>query len=145
MAALVALLVPVFYLVLKILGRHLRPLAQQLQQANATAVAIADENLGMLPAIKTFTRELQESIRYGTQISDVRQLSIRQQGIYAILEPTVQFIAASAAVLLLWLASGRIGSGQMNPAELANRLWPRSPQEAAGWSFDQAAQVWTKG
>ncbi|MCV2349866.1 hypothetical protein [Paucibacter sp. Y2R2-4] len=32
----------------------------------------------------------------------------------------------------------------LNPVELANKTWPRSPQEAAAWSFDQAAQVWTK-
>ena len=33
----------------------------------------------------------------------------------------------------------------LNPAELANKLWPRTPQEAASWSFDQAAQLWIKG
>lgn len=32
----------------------------------------------------------------------------------------------------------------LNPAELANKTWPRTPQEAATWSFDQASQVWTK-
>ena len=32
----------------------------------------------------------------------------------------------------------------LNPAELANKTWPRTPQEAAGWSFDQASQVWTR-
>lgn len=122
LAALVASMVPLFYLVLKVLGRHLRPLARQLQQADATAVAIADENLAMLPAIKTFTRERQESGRYGTQVGDVRQLSVRQDRIYAALEPAVQFIAAAAAVLLLWLASARLASGQMNAGELVSFL-----------------------
>ncbi|MCV2369977.1 hypothetical protein [Roseateles oligotrophus] len=32
----------------------------------------------------------------------------------------------------------------LNPVELANKPWPRSPQEAETWSFDQAAQVWIK-
>ncbi len=32
----------------------------------------------------------------------------------------------------------------LNVAELANKTWPRTPQEAATWSFDPAAQVWTK-
>lgn len=122
LAALVAVLVPVFYLVLKILGRRLRTLAQQLQNADAAAIGIADENLGMLSAIKTFTREVEESGRYGTQVADVRQLTTRQQGIYAGLGPVVQFIAAGAAVLLLWLASGRISNGQMSPAELVSFL-----------------------
>jgi hypothetical protein len=28
--------------------------------------------------------------------------------------------------------------------ELANKLWPRTPEESAAWSFDPAAQVWSK-
>ena len=32
----------------------------------------------------------------------------------------------------------------LNPVELANKPWPRSPQEAESWSFDQASQIWTK-
>ena len=63
LAAWAALLIPLFYLLLKVFGRRIRPLAQQLQQEYATAIAIADENLGMLPAIKSFTREAQESAR----------------------------------------------------------------------------------
>ncbi len=64
-------LVPLFYLLMKIIGRRLRPLANQLQEAHAGAVAIAEENLGMLPAIKTFTREPQESERYRRQINHI--------------------------------------------------------------------------
>lgn len=122
LALLVAVLVPVFFFVLKVLGRHLRALAQQLQQADATAIAIASENLGMLSAIKTFTRETLESGRYRTQVAQIRRLSTLQQTIYAGLGPAIQFIAAGAAVLLLWLASARIGSGQMNPAEMVSFL-----------------------
>jgi hypothetical protein len=41
--------------------------------------------------------------------------------------------------------NGQIGDvWVLNPAELANKQWPRTPQEAAGWSFDPAAQIWTK-
>ncbi|HLO95307.1 MAG TPA: hypothetical protein VK195_13415 [Burkholderiaceae bacterium] len=32
----------------------------------------------------------------------------------------------------------------LNEAELANKTWPRTAEQAAAWSFDQAAQVWTK-
>ncbi len=33
----------------------------------------------------------------------------------------------------------------LNPVELANKPWPRTPKEAASWSFDPASQTWTKG
>ncbi len=122
LAGLVALLVPVFYLLLKILGRRLQPLARELQAADAMAVAIADENLGMLPAIKTFTREAEESGRYRRKVVEIKELSTSQQRVYAALEPAVQFVAAAAVVLLLWSASARIGNGQMTPAELVSFL-----------------------
>ncbi|MBT9597403.1 MAG: hypothetical protein IV094_15585 [Vitreoscilla sp.] len=32
----------------------------------------------------------------------------------------------------------------LTPAEIAKQPWPRTPQEAQTWGFDQAAQVWVK-
>lgn len=32
----------------------------------------------------------------------------------------------------------------LNPAELANKTWPRSAEEAARWSFEPGTQTWTK-
>ena len=122
LAGLVAFQLPVFFLLLKIIGRRLRPLSSQLQQEEATAVAIAEENLGMLPIIKTFTREAKESQRYSEQIREVMRLSTTQQRIHAALEPAVQFVAAAAVVLLLLVANGRIASGDMMPGELVGFL-----------------------
>jgi len=121
--ALVALLlIPLFYLLLKIFGRRIRPLAQQLQQEHATAIAIADENLGMLPAIKTFTREARESARHREQIDLVRRLTTQQLRIVAALGPGVQFIAAAGIVLMLWLASGEMPGSKLATAELVSFL-----------------------
>ena len=32
----------------------------------------------------------------------------------------------------------------LNPAELANKTWPATPQEAATWAFEPGTQTWTK-
>lgn len=122
LAGLAAVLIPLFYLLLKIVGRRLRPLALELQQAHASVVATADENLNMLPAVKAFTREKLESERYRQQVHHVRQLTITEQRITAALEPSLQFIAASAVLGLLWLASGRINAAEMTPAQLVSFL-----------------------
>jgi len=116
----VAAAIPLFYLLLKIVGRKLRPLASQLQEEHAAAVGMADETLGMLPAIKAFTREVRESARYRQQIKRIVRLSIRQHRIEAALEPAVQFISAAAVLVLLWLASGKINGGHMTPGELVS-------------------------
>jgi ATP-binding cassette, subfamily B, bacterial len=113
LAMLVPLLVPAFYLALKFVGRQLRGIAAKLQQAEAEAVAIAEENLEMLPAIKAFTREAFESDRYGRQIERATKLALRESRIYAALEPVIALVAAGGAVLLLVLAGQRLQSGQM--------------------------------
>jgi ABC-type multidrug transport system fused ATPase/permease subunit len=120
LAVLISGMIPVFYFLLKVIGRRLRPLAAQLQEAQASAIAVSDENLSMLPAIKTFTREAEESLRHSSQITRVMDLSIMQQRIYAALEPSIQFIAATAAVLLLWLGSQRMNAGGLASGELVS-------------------------
>ena len=94
LALLVMAAIPLFYLALKVVGRRLRPLAARLQDEHAAAIAIAEENLGMLPAIKTFTREQEESGRFRSQIDQILHLTRRQLRIHASLDPVVQFIAA---------------------------------------------------
>jgi ATP-binding cassette subfamily B protein len=107
LAFFVIALVPLFYVLLKVVTRKLRPFANELQHAQAAAVSIAEENLGMLPAIKAFTREPVESTRYRHQIGHALGLSDRERRIYATLGPAVQFLAAAGMVLVVWLMSAR--------------------------------------
>jgi subfamily B ATP-binding cassette protein MsbA len=120
LALFVTLLVPLFYLLLKILGRRLRPLAGQLQDAHAEAFATAEENLGMLPAIKTFTREPQESARYRQKIQRILHLSAEQRRIHAGLGPLLQFLAAAGMVFVLWGLSGQMAT--RTPADMVSFL-----------------------
>ncbi len=122
LALLAALLVPLFYLMMKVVGRRLRPIAIRLQEEEAGAVAIAEENLGMLPAIKTHTREAHESTRYRAQIARILALSREQRRIDAALGPLVQFIAAAGIVLVLALAGTDVVEGRMTPAALVSFL-----------------------
>jgi len=103
---LVAAMVPVFYVILKVLGRELRPLSKALQQAQADSVVTAEENLGMLHTIKVFTREDIESTRYKGQLDRVMQLHHRQNFIHAVLGPLLQFLAAAGVILMVWLLTG---------------------------------------
>ena len=117
---IVVLMIPLFYMLLKVLGRRLRPLSSQLQQAHADSVAIAEENLSMLPAIKTFTRETLESARYRGKIESILHLSNQERLIYAALGPGVQFLAAAGMVLILWQLSGPMAG--RSPAEIVSFL-----------------------
>lgn len=123
LALFVPLLVPAFYLVLKLVGRQLRGLARSRQKAEADVVAIAEENLEMLPAIKAFAREEKEMIRYGLRIRRVMDLTIMEGRIYAALEPLIGLIAAIAAVMLLFFGGQIVAAGRMAPTELFSFLF----------------------
>lgn len=117
-----AMLVPLFYLILKVIGRRLRPLSSQFQQAYAQMIGTAEENLGMLPAIKTFTREPLESARFNQQVDEIVSLNDKQLRIYAALGPGIQFLAAVGIVLVLWLAGERLNLGSIAPGQLVTFL-----------------------
>lgn len=122
LALIVPVLIPAFYLTLKIIGRRLRRLAAAWQEAEAETVAIAEEHLEMTPAIKSFTREAVASDRYAAAVVRSRDIGLREMRIHAILSPVTQFIAAAAAVLMLLLAGRGVQAGTMSPAELVSFL-----------------------
>jgi subfamily B ATP-binding cassette protein MsbA len=120
LAAIVLVLVPLFYFLMKVVGRVIRPLSLRVQDEEANVVAIAQENLGLLPAIKAFTREADASRRFRGQVEHVLELSARQRRIQAALAPLVHFIAAAGIVLILALASSELLTGGMAPAALVS-------------------------
>lgn len=120
---LAPLLVPAFYVILKVVGRRLRGLAQALQRAEVEVVAIAEENLEMLPAIKAFAREEPEARRYAASVNEAMGLVLRQSRINAALEPLIALVTACGAIGLILLASQSVHSGAMTPTELLSLLF----------------------
>lgn len=106
----------------QIFGRRMRPLAQQIQAEYATAIAILEENLGMLPAIKTFTREREESLRYRRQVYHILKLTSQLLRFDAAMGPSVQFLASSGIVGVIWLASMQMGEGLLTTSQLVSFL-----------------------
>ncbi len=122
LAILVPILLPAYYLSLKIIGRRLRKLATHVQQAEAGVFASAEENLEMLPAIKAFAREDIRLGAYSQVINKARRLKYEEQQIYAVLGPSLALVTAIAAVLLLVLAGQDVDNGRMDATELFSFL-----------------------
>lgn len=118
LALVVPLVIPAFYLILKIIGRRLRGLALEFQEAEANVVTSAEQMLETLPAIKAFTREKPEAHRYQAALTRAAGLAIKQGRIYAALDPIVTLIAALVAVFILLLAGAGVRSGEMSSSEL---------------------------
>lgn len=114
----VMLLVPLFFVLMKTMGRRLRPLAHEVQQAHADVLVTAEENLGQLHAVKTFTREALESARHRERTERVVQLNHSQRRIQAAMAPLMQFLAAASMVLILWWLGST--AADRSPAEMVS-------------------------
>lgn len=121
-ALLAALLIPLFYLVIKLLTRRIRPLSRQMIELYAKLTAVTEENLAMLAVIKAFVRESVESDRYREHTQTLLGLNKALQKTFAALSPMIQFLATAGIVLLLWLSTHRLAEGTLSPGDLVTLL-----------------------
>ena len=121
-ALLAVLFLPAFFLAMKLIGRRLRPLSRAWVDANSYMVSVVEENLGMLPAIKAFTREGHEQARFEQANRHLFALSRQRLRINATLAPAVGLLGGLGLLVFLWVGTGHIESGQLSPASLVSLL-----------------------
>ncbi len=121
-AVLAGVLVPVFFLAMKLIGRRLRPLSTEWVRTHAEMFATLEENLGMLPAIKSFTREAHESDRFERSNRRLLRIAKRQLLIESLLTPAVQLLAGLGLLLLLYLGTLQVQGGTLEASDLVSIL-----------------------
>jgi len=121
-ALLAALLLPIYYLAMKIIGRRLRPLSAAWMESYSRMYSLVEENIGMLPAIKAFVRERLEGGRFEVRNDELFSISKRQTLVSAILGPAITFLASAGLLLLLWMGISHVESGQLQTSDLVSLL-----------------------
>lgn len=113
------LVVPVFFIGMRLLGRLLRKLGAAVREAEADVFQFADSDLSMVPAIKAYAVEDYHRLRYAAAIERARRLKLTQARITAFIGPVTMLLAALTAIAVL-VAGGApgIGAGWRSPAEL---------------------------
>lgn len=119
---LIAIVMPVFFIAVKLATRSLRPLANSTNEQMAKLSGITEQNLGSLAIIKAFTRESEESERYGNQTEKVLDLEMRQLRVNAVLSPAIRWVMSACVIGLLWLGTRQVAAGSLAPAELITLL-----------------------
>ena len=113
---------PAFFITLKIICRGIRPISSDTKEAYSNFITFLDENLEMVPTIKSFLREPTEKRRFDERNASLLTLSRRQLLLQAMLSPAIGLLAGLGLILLLWLGSARIDSGELTAAELVSLL-----------------------
>jgi ATP-binding cassette, subfamily B, bacterial len=121
-AILVVVFLPAYFVAMKVVGRKLRPLSRAWVDANSHLVSVVEENLGMLPAIKAFTRETHEQGRFEEANQRLYTLSRQQWKIEATLSPIISLLGGLGVLVLLWVGTGHIESGQLAASSLVSLL-----------------------
>ncbi len=121
-AALAGVLVPVFFLSMKLIGRRLRPLSSEWMNTHAEMFATLEENIGMLPAIKSFTREAHESERFERSNLKLLRIARRQLLIESLMTPAVHLLAGLGLLLLLYMSTMQMQSGALQASDMVSIL-----------------------
>lgn len=117
-AVMVAALLPLMFIVLKLYGRGLRPLAHASAQAWADQSATAEQNLEALPLIKAFATEPAERANYRARSDAIYDVDLRLARREGVINPVVHVVGAGAILLLLglgghWVVGEQLRMGQL--------------------------------
>lgn len=121
-ALMALLLMPIYFLAMKVIGRKIRPLTTEWTKSWTNMVTLAQENLGLMPAIKAFIREPLEAQRFEHRSAELLKLSRRQIFAQSSLAHAISFLAGSGLLLLLWVGISHVRHGQLEPAQLVSLL-----------------------
>jgi ATP-binding cassette subfamily B protein/subfamily B ATP-binding cassette protein MsbA len=100
-ALFVPLLIPVFLVVQKLMGRRIRKLASETRQAEADLYWLGERNLALLPAIKSHGEESAFQSEFASATRKAQDLSYREDRIRAVIGPLIALIAALTVIGLV--------------------------------------------
>lgn len=122
LALIVPLLVPAFYLALKIVGRSLRAIASKVRAAQAKVLFLAESHLSIIPATKSFAVEEDQAQVYAQAVELARRLTFAHNRITAAVAPMIGLSAALAVVAMLLAIGHDTGTTERDPAQLFSFL-----------------------
>jgi len=121
-AVLAALLLPIYYFAMKVIGRKIRPISAAWMESWAAMTSLVMENLGLMPAIKAFNREPLEEQRFKQRNANLLSLSKQQILIQSTLPPMIGLLAGAGLLLLLWVGLSHIETGNLEVSGLVSLL-----------------------
>ena len=122
LAIIVALTVPIYAVVMRLMGRSLNAHAGQVREENAKMFAVLEENVSNILAIKAFATEEREAENFNNQLNIVKALSTKLGGLRSILRPLVQMLISISVIITIWLLSDKLSDNSLTPAQLISFL-----------------------
>ncbi len=99
-------------------GKYIRKLSKERQNALAETNIVLSETLTSISAVKSFTNEMFESIRYGRTMKDMVDIAMRFAKGRAIFSVFIVVVFFGGLIFIIWQGALMIQSGEMTAGEL---------------------------
>lgn len=109
---------PVLVIFAMIFGKKIRTLSRQSQDELATSSTIVEETLQSILAVKTFTNEVFEKLRYRTAMNGVISTAIKAATFRAAFISFVIFALFGGIVAIMWYGAVLLQNGEMSVGDL---------------------------
>lgn len=106
-----------------VFGRALRKASTGVQDRVAEAMGTADEAFGAIRTVQSFTRERQETSRFGELLHDVVIAAVRRAQLRAVFFGIVGFVAFASVVAVMWQGGVQVIGGKLTAGALVSFLF----------------------
>ena len=93
------------------------------RQASSAMNALLHDNLAGIRQIKTYVREREEHARFNGVSQQLRQATLTVMKVWAVYNPTMSFIGATGAILVVGFGGQAVLRGEMGVGDLVAFLW----------------------
>tara|TARA_B100001939_G_scaffold347854_2_gene370966 strand:+ start:3765 stop:5573 length:1809 start_codon:yes stop_codon:yes gene_type:complete len=116
--SVVLIAVPLVVVPIIFLGRKVKRLSKQSQDRIAEASAIANETVGAVQTVQSYTREAYERRRFADYVENAFSTAVRRINVRAWMTAVVILLVFGAVDLILWVGASDVATGKMTGGEL---------------------------
>ncbi|HUQ17822.1 MAG TPA: ABC transporter ATP-binding protein [Candidatus Saccharimonadales bacterium] len=118
LALLTLVVAPPIGLLGQYLGRRIRSLSREAQDAQGEAVGVLQEAIAEIRTVQAFTRERYEADRFHDKLLVTFGAVLRRARISSTLFPLIGFLGFFASIVVLWYGGHQVIDGQSTPGQL---------------------------
>ena len=118
LALLTLVVAPPIGLLGQYLGRRIRAISREAQDAQGEAVGVLQEAIAEVRTVQAFTREEYESERFRAKLLITLSKVLQRARLSATLFPLIGFLGFAASIVVLWYGGHQVISGEATIGEL---------------------------
>ena len=118
LALLTLVVAPPIGLLGQYLGRRIRSLSREAQDAQGEAVGVLQEAIAEIRTVQAFTRERYEADRFHDKLFVTFHAVLRRARISSTLFPLIGFLGFFASIVVLWYGGHQVIDGRSTPGQL---------------------------